>query len=78
MAATGRPQRVADQLLTIPEVAERLSVSRTSVYDLIAAGRLERVDIGTGKQPRVRIKESVLAEFIEKSTVKRVRQGRAA
>lgn len=32
-------------LLTIPQAAERLGVSRTHVYDLIAAGHLRRFNV---------------------------------
>lgn len=34
------------KLLTVAEVAERLNVSRSHVYRLALAGRLERVTVG--------------------------------
>ncbi|GAA4243133.1 helix-turn-helix domain-containing protein [Dactylosporangium darangshiense] len=64
----GEPKH-ADQLLTIAEVAARLATSRSSVYDLFATGRLERVNIGTARKPRLRVKESALMRYIERSTL---------
>lgn len=37
-------------LLKPEEVAERLSVGRTSVYDLLRSGRLESVRIGASRR----------------------------
>lgn len=55
----------APKLLTIPEVVERMGAgSRTTVYRLIYAGELDRVDIGTGSRPRPRVPESSLADYI--------------
>jgi excisionase family DNA binding protein len=34
------------RLLTIPQAAARLSISRSTAYQLVAAGRLETVHIG--------------------------------
>ena len=41
-------------LLTIPEAAERLSLGRSMVYQLIAAGRLRSVSIGRARKFRPR------------------------
>ena len=38
------------QLLNLREVAHVLSISRTSVYDLLAKGRLESVKIGRSRR----------------------------
>ncbi len=65
---TERPA-VAEQLLTIPEVASRLGIARTSVYDFFADGRLTRHNIGTAQKPWWRVKESELAAFINSSAV---------
>ena len=50
-----------DRLLTVPEVAERLHLGRTRVYELIREGRLRSVV--TGPQGR-RVRESDLDAFI--------------
>lgn len=82
MAAPKKAQPTTpDRLLTIPEVATRLGISRTSVYDFFADGRLTRNNIGTPEKPRMRVKESVLTAYIERSTLpapSRQRPGRAA
>lgn len=49
------------EYLTIKEVAERLSVSRVTVYNFINAGKLEAVKIGKSR----RIALSALLRFIE-------------
>jgi excisionase family DNA binding protein len=41
------------QLLAIPEVAQLLSIGRTSVYDLINAKELETVKVGNSGRVRV-------------------------
>jgi len=51
----------AFKLLTIPQVAERLNLSRSSIYNLIDAGILTRVKIGSS----VRIYEAVLDAYIQ-------------
>lgn len=47
-------------LLTVPETATALRVSRAYVYQLIASGRLRSVTIGRSR--RIRAKD--LADFI--------------
>ena len=37
-------------LLTVPEAAERLSLSRSKVYELMAAGRIDSVSIGRSRR----------------------------
>lgn len=59
----------APQMLTIPEVAGRLGISRTSVYDLIAKGRIPAHDISSGGKPRLRVEESELTDFIKSTKV---------
>lgn len=49
-------------LLTVQEAADRLRLSRTSVYREMGAGRLAFVKIGKSR----RILESALTEFIER------------
>jgi excisionase family DNA binding protein len=41
---------VAKVLLTIEEAAERLSMGRTKVYELVRSGRLESVTIGRSRR----------------------------
>lgn len=60
------------KLLTIPEAAERLSITTRQVNTLIRRGRLPWVNVshsaGTSK-PRKRIAESDLFAFIEQRRV---------
>lgn len=44
-----------DAVMTIPEVAEVLRISRPAVYPLIHAGELDTTDVGSGKRPRTRV-----------------------
>lgn len=57
------------QLLTIPETAERLRCSENHVYALIAAGRIRAVDVARpgSRQPKTRVSESALADYINAS-----------
>ena len=54
----------APQLLRPEEVAKRLACSRPTVYDIVAAGHLDIVPVGTGKRPGIRIPEESLARYI--------------
>lgn len=49
-----------DRLLTIPEVAERLAISRATVYAEMGGGRLRSIAIGRAR----RIPESAIAEYV--------------
>jgi excisionase family DNA binding protein len=50
-----------DRLLTVPQVAERLSHGRTRTYELLRSGRLPSVVVG----PRARrVRQSDLNRFI--------------
>lgn len=55
------PIELETRLLSPTEVAERLSISRSSVYGLIDAGRLQRVHIGRS----VRISLRSVHEFVQ-------------
>ena len=44
-----------EALMSIPEVADALRISRPAVYPLIHSGDLETTDVGTGKRPRTRV-----------------------
>jgi excisionase family DNA binding protein len=63
---------MSDQLLTIAQVAEQLSVGRTTVYRYIAEGLLGRVAMPgrvKGKHD-IRVRQSVVDRFIDAHTVK--------
>jgi excisionase family DNA binding protein len=61
-------------LLTIPQVAERLQLDRSTVYRLIESGQLSVVDVSTGRtttgsgKPKSRVRDDVLDAFIESKT----------
>lgn len=57
-----------DRLLTVPEVAERLNVSRNYVYLRISDGTLRTTNIGTPLKSKRRIFESSVEAFIEAGT----------
>ena len=61
-----RTRSLADQiaarrkLLTIPEVADLLSVAKTTIYDMAKAGKIRTVRIGSS----VRIDPKHLADYL--------------
>lgn len=55
------------QLLTIPQVAERLGLARSTVYTRIADGDLPVVDVGKGTS-KSRVRSDHLDQYIEKLT----------
>ena len=57
----------APQLLTIPEVTERLRCSERHVYRLIETRAIATTNLGIGAA-KTRIREDVLAAFIEAQT----------
>lgn len=66
---TTQPTAKHTQLLTVPAAAERLSVSRTHIYRLIAAGELRSVEVkASGKRPKTRVLEEDLESFIAQHT----------
>lgn len=52
------------RLLTIPQVAERLGLNRSTVYTRIACGDIPVVDIGKGKS-KSRVRSDHLDQYIE-------------
>lgn len=57
-----------DQLLTIPQAADKLEMSTRYVYDRIAAGDLPTVQLGAAGRSVRRIPAAALAEFIANRT----------
>lgn len=55
-------------LLTVPETAERLRITRRGVYNLINAGAIRTVNIASTGRAKTRIREDDLAAFIEART----------
>jgi excisionase family DNA binding protein len=53
----------AEQLLTIKQTCERLSIKRNTVYNFIASGLLNPVHVGN-KKTLPRMKESEVAKLI--------------
>jgi excisionase family DNA binding protein len=61
--ATNEDDRQTERLLlTVTEVAERLAVGRSTVYELTTAGELEVVHIGRC----ARIPVAALADFVQR------------
>ncbi|MER7131189.1 helix-turn-helix domain-containing protein [Streptosporangium saharense] len=56
----------ATVLLSIPEVAKRLGVHRTTVYDYISDGEIEAIDIARpgAQRVRLRVPETALSAYI--------------
>jgi excisionase family DNA binding protein len=54
----------AQRLLTVAEVAERLRLSRWSVYRLIESGRVPAIRLGSGVMSPIRVSETELAEWL--------------
>ena len=54
-----------EKLLTIGDVEERLSLSRSSVYKLLDSGRLRSVKLGSHKTSPRRIYDADLNAYIE-------------
>ena len=55
---------MAEQMLTVEQVAERLQVHRDTVYAWIRSGQLPGYRIG-GRKAGFRIKQSDLERFVE-------------
>lgn len=68
---------MAEILYPVAEVAEKWRCSRDHIYDLISAGKLRTVPLGTGKRAKTRVPESALKEYIERNA-QRAERRRAA
>lgn len=59
---------MTDTLLVRPkDAADMLGLSRSQVYELIAAGELSSVRIGRGNRPAHRIEIAEISAFIERN-----------
>lgn len=69
-----------EALLTIPQTAERMELSRSHVYNLIWAGELEYVNAAVKKSGRtkMRIPESAIEKFYGSRTKRNPRRRSAA
>ncbi len=57
------PTRSVRQLLSVKEVAQLLGLSRSKLYEMIAAGDLEAYRLGG----RIRVPTHAVAELLEKT-----------
>lgn len=64
-AATEREASPRRNLLTVGRVAELLSLSKSTVYDLVARGELEAFKVGGS----VRIPREAVRSLLEKSRI---------
>ncbi|MDR3620462.1 MAG: helix-turn-helix domain-containing protein [Paludisphaera borealis] len=53
--------------MTVKAAAERLEVSASTIYALVAAGRLRCVRIGLGRKGAIRILDEHLEEYLRGS-----------
>lgn len=54
-----------DAYLTVVEVAQSIRVDPKTVYRMLAAGDLPRINIGKGKRkPRIRIRQSAVEAYM--------------
>jgi excisionase family DNA binding protein len=59
-----------DQALTVIEVADRLNIHKTTVYDLIHTGQLKGYTVGV-KSGEYRVDKSELDKYKKKNLVKK-------
>ena len=62
-ARRDRENSDAPVLITIPEAARRLSIGRSTAYELIAAGRLEVVHVGRSARVPVEALDSLVQDL---------------
>lgn len=76
MTAATREARTAATLLTIPQAAKRMGVSRSHVYNLIWAGELEFVNAAVKKtgKTKMRISEDAITAFDDARTKRHPRR----
>ena len=57
------------ELLTVNEAAHRFNVTPNKIRHLIAAGRLQAINVSVGTRPTYRIESDELTRFIRQETV---------
>lgn len=55
-------------LLTLEEVADRLSVARSTVYKMVRDAGLPAINVGLDGRPNYRVTEEALAAWIQART----------
>jgi excisionase family DNA binding protein len=60
---------MTERLLTIPQFAECIGVSRATAYRIVADGLIDRTDVGRGGKPKTRISESALARYVQRHQI---------
>lgn len=60
---------MTDTYLSVREVARRLGISPNTVYRRIADGKLDAIDIGDSGIQRLRVPETALRAFIDRSAI---------
>jgi len=73
--ATRRPETAQTRggggpLLTVEQVPEPLNISRRSVYNIINAGDLETINVGTKLRPRLRVRPAEIDRFLTDRTAR--------
>lgn len=58
------------QLLTVPQFAARLGVSRATAYRIVADGLVDPSYVGRGSKPQTRISERALERYLERAEKK--------
>ena len=62
-------QQLTKVLLTVPEAAEALGISRSKLYDLVSRGRLRHVKLGKSKSAGCRFRPQDLQAFADQHVV---------
>lgn len=55
-----------DDFYTIEEIANKLKISKMTIYRAIKSGELNPINIGTGDRKVYRISKEELSKFLEK------------
>lgn len=59
-----------EQGMTVAEFGQRLGrVSRAAAYRIVAAGKVEVVNVSSGRRPRLRITEAALHKYLEQNKI---------
>lgn len=57
-----------ERMLPVSEAAQRLGISRITLYEVCAAGRIRHLRLpGTGDRKTIRVPESAVQQLIERS-----------